>query len=219
MKKLYAMAVGLVLFVLAVLGFNRYLNLQIVDNKEAVRDYRSYERFWSGETQKLVMDENTLPVFGSSELVALEDYRENISSFLNSSDMNIMTIGGGYFQSLSHTIELGAISENIKNKKVALFLSPQWFSDTGVTQDMFPGRFGEESLLEFLENDQISDANKEYVLDRTLNLLSNSPVQYARVERYKKAFENKISIDEVYMGIMCNFWKLRGKYSVYKQMK
>ena len=218
MKKLYAMAVGLVLFVLAVLGLNRYLNLQIVDNKEAVRDYRSYERFWSGETQKLVMDENTLPIFGSSELVAGEDYRENISSFLNSSDMNIMTIGGGYFQSLSHTIELGAISENIKNKKVALFLSPQWFSDTGVTQDMFPMRFGEESLLEFLENDQISDANKEYVLDRTLDLLSNSSVQYARVERYKKAFENKISIDGVYMGIMCNFWKLRGKYSVYKQI-
>ena len=94
MKKLYAMIAGFLLFVIVVLGFNQYLNIEIIDNKEAVRNHRTYERFWSSETQKLVMDENTLPIFGSSELVSLEDYEENISSFLNSPDMNIVTIGG-----------------------------------------------------------------------------------------------------------------------------
>lgn len=218
MKKLYAMMAGFLLFVIVVLGFNQYLDIQIINHKEAIRNHRTYERFWSSETQKLVMDENTLPIFGSSELVSLDDYEENISNFLNSSDMNIVTIGAGDFQSLSHTMELGSIIESIESKKIALFLSPQWFNETGISQDSFPIRFGEENLLGFLRNERISDTNKKYVLDRVLSLLEKSPLQYARVERYKKAFENGISIDKIYMNVMQCFWKLRGKYSVFKQI-
>ena len=218
MKKLYAMIAGFLLFVIVVFGFDQYLDMQIMNNKGAVRNHRTYERFWSSETQKLVMDENTLPIFGSSELVSLEDYEENISSFLNSPDMNIVTIGGGYFQSLSHAMELGAISEEVESKKVALFLSPQWFEEMGVSKEAFPGRFGEENLLEFLANDRISDANKTYVLDRVLTLLEDSSIQRRRVERYKKAYENKVSVDGIYMEVMHNYWKLRGKYSVCRQI-
>lgn len=212
------MIAGFLLFVIVVFGFDQYLDMQIMNNKEAVRNHRTYERFWSSETQKLVMDENTLPIFGSSELVSLEDYEENISSFLNSPDMNIVTIGGGYFQSLSHTMELGAIAENVESKKVALFLSPQWFEEMGVSKEAFPERFGEENLLEFLANDRISDTNKTYVLDRVLTLLEDSSMQRRRVERYKKAYENKISVDRIYMEVMHNYWKLRGKYSVCRQI-
>lgn len=219
MKKLYAVLVGFLLFGVLAVGFDRYLNIQIKNNCEVIRNHRTQERFWSSETQKLIMDENTLPVFGSSELVSLEDYHENISSFLNSSDMNIVTIGTAYFQSLNHTMELGAISEMIESKKVALFLSPQWFDKIdGISKEAFPSRFGEENLLEFLANSQISDDNKRYVLDRTLNLLEDSPTQFARVERYKMAYENKVSIDGIYTGIMRDYWKLQGKYSVYKQI-
>ena len=50
MKKLYAMIAGFLLFVIVVLGFNQYLNIEIIDNKEAVRNHRTYERFWSSET-------------------------------------------------------------------------------------------------------------------------------------------------------------------------
>lgn len=218
MKKLYAIIAGFLLFVMVVLGFNQYLDIQIIDNKEAVRNHRTYEKFWSSETQKLVMDENTLPIFGSSELVSLEDPEENISNFLNSPDMNIVTIGAGDFQSLSHTMELGSITESIESKKIALFLSPQWFNETGISPDSFPIRFGEENLLGFLKNEKISDTNKKYVLDRVLSLLEGSPMQYTRVERYKKAFENGISIDRIYMDVMQCYWKLRGKYSVFKQI-
>lgn len=219
MKKLYATLAGMLLFIIAVLGFNHYLDIQIAGHAEIIKNHRTLERFWSCETQKLVMDENTLPVFGSSELVSLEDYSENVSNFLNSPDMNIVTIGEGYFQSLNHTMELGAISEGIESRKVALILSPQWFDRTdGISKEAFPSRFGEENLLEFLRNSKVSDADKRYVLDRTLSLLTDSPVQYARVERYKKAFENKVSLDGIYTDIMLSYWKLCGKYSVLKQI-
>ena len=198
MKKLYAVLGGIFLFGLLTVGFDKYLDIQITNNREMIRNHRTYERFWSSETQKLIMDENTLVIFGSSELVPLEDYEENVSSFLNAPEMNIVTMGAGNFQSLSHVMELGAIADKIESKKVALFLSPQWFEEEGISQEAFPARFGEENLLEFLKNEKISDSNKQFVLDRTLSLLANSPAQQARVVKYKNAFSNKISIDNIY---------------------
>lgn len=217
MKKLYAVLGGIFLFGLLTVGFDKYLDIQITNNREMIRNHRTYERFWSSETQKLIMDENTLVIFGSSELVPLEDYEENVSSFLNAPEMNIVTMGAGNFQSLSHIMELGAIADKIESKKVALFLSPQWFEEEGISQEAFPARFGEENLLEFLKNEKISDSNKQFVLDRTLSLLANSPAQQARVMKYKNAFSNKISIDNIYRNLMLQYWRLRGKYSVFKQ--
>lgn len=217
MKKLYAVLGGIFLFGLLTVGFDKYLDIQITNNREMIRNHRTYERFWSSETQKLIMDENTLVIFGSSELVPLEDYEENVSSFLNAPEMNIVTMGAGNFQSLSHIMELGAIADKIESKKVALFLSPQWFEEDGISQEAFPARFGEENLLEFLKNEKISDSNKQFVLDRTLSLLANSPAQQARVMKYKNAFSNKISIDNIYRNLMLQYWRLRGKYSVFKQ--
>lgn len=218
MKKLYAVLGGMLLFGILLMGADRYLSVQIVDNREIIRNHRSKERFWSSETQKLIMDENTLLIFGSSELRALENYEEKVSNFLNAPDMNVVTMGGGYFQSLSHVMELGAVSDEILNKKVALFLSPQWFSSSGTPADAFPTRFGEENLLKFLDNNRISDANKKYVLERTINLLTNSPTQLSRVKKYKEAYLNSASIDGIYTYIMRQYWQLRGKYSVFRQM-
>lgn len=218
MRKCMAMSAGLLLALLLTAGFERYLSIQISDHSAAVRDYRTYERFWSSGAQKLIMDQNTLPVFGSSELVSLEDYEENVSSFLNGPDMNIVTIGAGSFQSLNHAIALGAIGDAVPGQKVALILSPQWFGEQENLKNAFPERFGEENLLEFLKNDKISDANKAYVLDRAFSLLSDSPMQYLRIEKYKKAYENRFSIDGIYTSIMRKYWNLRGKYLVYKQL-
>lgn len=218
MKKLCAMLTGGVLAFLLAFCFDAYMDQKIEMNKEAVRNHRSYERFGSSEVQKLIMDDHTLPVFGSSELMPLSDYRKNISSFLNGEDMNIVTIGAGYYQSLNHTMELGAISEGIQSKKVALFLSPQWFVEGGTPAEAFPSRFSEDELLGFLGNCKISDDNKKYVLDRTLNLLSGSPTQRARVEKYKKGFESPVSAEGIYTKIMGVFWEERQKYETYKQL-
>lgn len=213
-----AMLAGILLALLVTIGYEGYLSVQISDHREVVRDYRTYERFWSSGTQKLIMDQNTLPVFGSSELVSLEDYEKNVSSFLNGPDMNIVTIGAGWFQSLSHAMSLGAVADAVPGNKVALILSPQWFGGQESLKNAFPERFGEENLLEFLQNDKISDANKEYVLHRTLSLLADSPMQYSRIVKYKNAYENRFSIDGVYTLIMRKYWNLRGKYHVYKQL-
>ncbi len=219
MKKLRAIIVGFILALLVIIGFNLYLNFQIKSHKEAFRNSRDHQRFWSSEAQKFVMDENTLPIFGSSELMPVLDYKERVCNFLNSDDMNVLTIGEGNFQSLSHAMTLGAISDAIYSKKVALFLSPQWFTSSGATTGFFPSKFGEDTLLTFLDNNNISKKNKEYVLNRTIDLLSESPTQRARVLKYKSGYENESILNGIYTSVMRNFWKFRQKYQAYINIK
>lgn len=218
MRKLLAFFTGLVLFVLVLFGFKLHMDKQIAENKAGVRDLRTYERFWSSQTQKVLVDENTLPIFGSSELMSLGDYKSEVSSFLNGDEMNIVTIGAGNFQSLYHALALGAISQDIPAKKVALFLSPQWFDADGCEAEAYAARFSENELLDFLSNPKISKEHKLYALDRTEELLVNSPTQLARVKKYAKAVRNPISVDRVYMWVMNQYWDIRAEYEVYQQL-
>lgn len=217
MKKLYAMIAGFVLFVLIICGFKLHMNSAIEENSAALRNHRSQERFGSCEVQKKIIDDNTLVIFGSSELVPLGDMDKGISSFLNGNEMNVMTVGAGYYQSLSHAITLGAISDSISTKKVALFLSPQWFDKNGVDGEAFSSRMSEDELIEFLNNPNISEINKNYVLNHTIKLLEVSPTQLSRVQKYRNAQKNKLSMDTVYYKIMSYYWKYRSEFDVYRQ--
>lgn len=219
MKRITGIIVGFLMAFVTVFFYDAYLDRKIVENKEAVRNHRTNERSWSRETAQLIIEDNTLTIFGSSELRSLERYEEYVGSFLNGKDMNIMTVGAGNFQSINHTITLGAIADSIDNKTVALFLSPQWFVPGGVSAEAFPARFSEDELLGFLENDQISNGKKEYVLERAGELLAGNPVQQKRVARYADAYYHKWSLNGPYAAIMSEFWKIKAKNSVVKQIK
>lgn len=217
MKRLWPIVAGIAAFLLVIFGFKFYMDGRISEQKAGLRDLRTYERFWSVEAQKRIIEDNTLVIFGSSELRSIGTM-ENIGSFLNGEEMNIMTVGGGYFQSLSHAITLGALDEAITSRKVALFLSPQWFGESGVGGDEFSSRFSEDTLLEFLCNPKISDDLKSQILNRTIGLLSNSPTQKQRVEKYKEEFDNPYSMANLYTQIMRKFWNYRAEFNVFCQL-
>lgn len=219
MRRITGILIGFLMAFLSIFFYDACLDRQIVENKEAVRNHRTYERFWSRDAADLMIEDNTLTVFGSSELRPLGDYEAEVGSFLNGEEMNIMTVGAGNFQSLSHAITLGAIADGMENKTAALFVSPQWFSPEGVPSDAYAARFSEDELLGFLENGRISGDSKNYVLDRSEALLAESPVQLERVKRYADAYHNKWSICRPYTMIMSGFWKIKAKNSVVKQIK
>ncbi len=218
MKKLIAFLLGILVFCVFVYGFNIHMDKTIAENKVRIRDHRSYQCFWSSQIYGEIIDENTLLIFGSSELTSLESYENTVGSFLNGDEMNIITIGAGYFQSLSHTITLGAISDEISSKKIALFISPQWFDADGISNDAFSSRMSEDEFLEFLYNPKIKEEYKTYVTERTIALLQNSPTQLKRIEKYSNAMHNPFSIDSLYTAIMRKFWNYRAKYAVYEQI-
>ncbi|MEG2270521.1 MAG: D-alanyl-lipoteichoic acid biosynthesis protein DltD [Bacilli bacterium] len=212
MKKLIAIGIVFVLMIVTIFGYNSYLDKFVVENESDFNRYLSYDKFWSND----ILSKNQkdkIYLFGSSELSSMTTDNYYPSNFFANSNINLELVGGGYFQSLNHAITLGSISNVSTPKEVILFLSPQWFQQGGVGKDAYPGRFSEDHLINFLQNNNISKENKEYVLNRNLDLLSNSETLTKRVNTYKRAYETGNIFDVLYTNVYGKFNRLKQKYS------
>ncbi|MBF1218784.1 MAG: D-alanyl-lipoteichoic acid biosynthesis protein DltD, partial [Fusobacterium periodonticum] len=168
MDRFKAFIFSIVIIVGIYLGTNTYLNKKLTVYNNSIRYLRNSEKFSSVETIKKNIDENTIVLFGSSELDNYMIEKQHPSELLDYNDLNIMLIGAGYYQSLIHIMSLGAITNEtkLKNNKFVLILSPQWFDRDGLEKEAFVARYSEEVMIDFLKNKDISDENKEYVINR-----------------------------------------------------
>ena len=67
----------------------------------------------------------------------------------------MILIGRGGTQSLLHAINLGAMADQIPDKKAVLILSPQWFTEEGAQPAGYSSLFSEGMFVEFLKNTSI----------------------------------------------------------------
>lgn len=148
-----------------------------------------YTRNCSDYVMERIIDDHSIVVFGSSELSS----RDNLafpSVLFNGgyADFNMVLMGAGHLQSLAHAINVGALQNNIKNRKIVLILSPQWFVPEGVIPAAFSSRFEETNFVEFLQNDCISLKTKTAVIDRVNALLTADIATLERVKNYEKIY-------------------------------
>ena len=139
-----------------------------------------------------VIDEESIAVLGSSELSASD--KVAFPPFLfnrGSANYNMVLIGGANFQSLAQAINVGALQNNIKNNKVVLIVSPQWFKRSGISDVDFSSRFEEANYVEFIRNSNISEETKKAVCNRVNNLLAADPIELGRVKKYQDVYMNR----------------------------
>lgn len=135
----------------------------------------------------LTRQDNNILVMGSSEL---SRYNENSfpTEVFNkgNSPFTVTLFGQGYYQSLVHTIALGAMDQQIKNKKVVIIVSPQWFSEKGAIES-FQGVYSESLMEQFIKNDRMNYETKYKVITRTKELLSQNKNLLDTIDRYERA--------------------------------
>ena len=129
------------------------------------------------------LEDNTMIVMGSSEFGHQCNSKYHMKNMLHSSNVNLMILGSPWNQSLSHTIELGAIEKNVKNRKIVFLVSPTWFKVGGVRPKHFSLRFSNTEYRAFMGNENIPEDVKAYVQDRAETLLANGkgPVHKAKL--------------------------------------
>ena len=66
MKKIISFIVAILLFFVTVFCYKVHMDNAIKSDIAGMRNYRSYERYWSSDAMKMVIEDNTLPLFGSS---------------------------------------------------------------------------------------------------------------------------------------------------------
>ncbi len=221
MKKINAFLIACVLFVASVIGIVKYINFQFDNTLEQngkALNYRALSlKADCPEVVARILDENTVLMLGSSELPCVfeNSHPENITNSGNS-DFNIMMMGKGSVQSLEHAINAGGLEPYIKNHKIVLNLSPQWFSIEGVDSTAFQNVFSSQMLNKFINNDKISKQLKLKVLERCESLFSSYPEGKSLIALYKKQIngEHSNSINKISKELSDNFSALQGKMEI-----
>lgn len=107
--------------------------------------------------------------FGSSEFYISKDLVSMCPQAVfgeQNAGVDMTFIGEGYDQSLWQAIAAGAYGSRVKNKKVMIIVSPQWFFKGNGDQDKFYTKFSYSLYRAFAQNPQISDETKAYVRQR-----------------------------------------------------
>ena len=196
MIRLKAFLISIVLVLITLIILDKTYVKKIEDyykvNDNSVRYSTAYEKYKSKDIITENIMPNTLVLLGSSELTATINESYHPNKIFNYEDFNIMQIGTGYSQNIIQASTLGSIEGAMKNRKVAIVESVQWFAKGGLQNDAFLNKASQEHIYNTMTNNKISKKTKEKLINRVIELTSNNKGQNDIYKKYKEYFiENK----------------------------
>lgn len=168
--------------------------------------------------------QDDLIILGSSELDSWVP--QNSKNMFPNSELNcnVDLVGKAVVQDLADAIKIGALRESIKNKKVVLIVSLQWFLDKDIDLNGFKAHFSEIQFYKFMNNKSISRKNKTYVCERVSELLEGDsaferPYLYASLYKKNNALSGALlSCFKPYYFMREKFLDLKDKYQAYESV-
>lgn len=127
---------------------------------------------------------NVLPVFGSSELTRDEGDRASDVFAKAPTGFQVCPIGSAGNTCLLSLMKIAALGDAVRDKKLAILLSPGWFTRPHVPADHFAGNFSPLHAIRMLEGDHLSDDLKFRIARRLLDyadILEANPALLMRV--------------------------------------
>ena len=217
--KAFLISIVLVLITLVILDKTYVKKIEnyykVKDN--SVRYSTAYEKYKSKDIITENITPNTLVLLGSSELTATINENYHPKKIFNYEDFNIMQIGTGYSQNIVQASTLGSIEGAIKNRKVAIVESVQWFAKGGLQKDAFLNKASQEHIYNTMINNKISKETKEKLINRVIELTGDNKGQNDIYRKYKEYFiENKGSfIDGEMLKIENYIYSFKNKTQFY----
>lgn len=207
MKKLTAFFLAVILAALSGVGIHLFCRERAARDPHGFAVWSNEKKFSSWEGLKENLDENVIPVFGSSEIQHGTDTEFHPNQVFADTEFQPLLIGAGYYQSLGHAITLASLGDSVKSKKAVLLLAPQWFRGHGVKAEAFASRFSEIQFIHMLENPRISPETRQYLIQRTEELLKKDPQTLERIRLYTAGEEETGPWEKLCAGLYRAFLK------------
>jgi len=194
-RKIICVLFPIIICILTIIFLNNFLDRKIevmLENKDLSEINVAYGSMYKDRGtvyNDFLMKNNYLALQGSSEFVAPVSQLPT-KIFPVKGMEKVVTNGRAYFQTLNHAEILGSEDSDNKERKVALFLSLQWFGDEGGTEPKnFQANFAPVQFYKFLSNPKITEKNKKIYASRVDNLLSGNS-QFASEKIYAHMYIN-----------------------------
>lgn len=201
MKKVISFVAALILCVFISVILILFVNVHEKFNSAEYGAWIDEAKFSSYQILNDRMEGNQLLVFGSSEFKHGEKTPYHPENIFKGQKNHLILVGKEYYQSLSHAITLAATAPDLKNKKVALILSPQWFSKGGTDSRTFSDGFSENNYIGMLHNRSVTMKDKKYIRERCETLLEAHKGKKERMLAYDNFYyEDKQGFFEKFMA-------------------
>lgn len=202
MRNIMAFLLAVVLFAGSAAGMHFCFSGKYPDYSLEYGTWINSAKFANGEgLQHLVSKSGAVPVFGSSELRHGQKSKFHSNKLLKNTGTKPVFIGKAGYQSLNHAITLGAIGNSMKDRRAILIVSMQWLKKDGVKTDAFGSSFSEENFIEFLENENISDETKDYVINRANDLTKDNDKMNTKIMRDADWYRSGSSYGNIFTAI------------------
>lgn len=223
MKKIYIIFGAFLISIICIVGLDVFIKQKLNDNvTNAIYYNNALTRNCSDYMMEKIITKNSIVVLGSSELYASDNLAYPTALFNQGySDYNMILMGTGYLQSLAQSINVGSLDNNIKNNKIVLILSPQWFDSKQLSPGAFSSAFTETNFLEFLKNDKISKDTKIKISNRVNELLVADTKSLERVIKYEDIFLNHSfnPIKHLEISTYSKFRNSKLRFELYNELK
>jgi D-alanine transfer protein len=119
--------------------------------------------------EKMLTNNEYFPIYGSSELSSMSEFHPSNFFLVNQKGFVPFMIGRGGTQTLIHLLELSQFDQELKDRKIAFIVSPQWFVQGGISQEYFSSNFSLLQAYHLAFNHNIDPALKKKIIERLLN--------------------------------------------------
>ncbi len=109
-----------------------------------------------------------LPVYGSSEFSALSEFHPSRIFQGKPTGFVPFLVGRGGTQDLIHALNMAALGDSLKDKKVAVIVSAQWFTPEGITPAYFNQNFSPLHAYRMIFNSSLSGQTKTQLIERLM---------------------------------------------------
>lgn len=215
MKKLIYLIIPLVVGGIFLFGLNKFLDSKIdymlkeKDLKPILNNSLSNIKDKGVIANNYFLKQEDIMMLGSSELGHSTKQHPTYYFNTNRSKNEVVTIGRAYMQNLQDSTILGSFNTNIKDKKVVLLVSMQWFMDKdGVTPHHYQTRFSPTQFYAFLSNPYISKENKAKFANRASKLLIGSE-EYKSEALYAKLYNSSSFLSKVEKTLLIPYFEFR----------
>lgn len=215
MKKLIYFIIPLVVGGIFLFGLNKFLDSKIdymleeKDLKPIMNNSLSNIKDKGVIANNHFLQKKDIMMLGSSELGHSTKQHPTYYFNTNRSKNGVITIGRAYTQNLQDTTILGSFDPSIKDKKVVLLVSMQWFMDKeGVTSHHYQTRFSPTQFYAFLNNPDISKENKIKFANRASKLLIGSE-EYKSEAVYAKLYSSDTFVSKFEKVLLAPYFEFR----------
>lgn len=215
MKKLIYFIIPLVVGGIFLFGLNKFLDSKIAymleekDLKPIMNNSLSNIKDKGVIANNHFLHKKDIMMLGSSELGHSTKQHPTYYFNTNRSKNEVITIGRAYTQNLQDTTILGSFDPSIKDKKVVLLVSMQWFMDKeGVTSHHYQTRFSPTQFYAFLNNPDISNENKVRFANRASKLLIGSE-EYKSEAIYAKLYSSDTFVSKIEKVLLAPYFEFR----------